>query len=539
MIVQSRSPYGETRPWGGIMRILYARQYRLVIVAGAAALLLATIFWQHDRAADYADTVREGASSLMRPTTNIVGNAEFPDVWTRQDAHKIEWADWFDGHFQNITKAPTITLQDAKRGCDFVNPEEVNFAFGESSGWGLDLTWVTKDRGMREINLRRKQWQDFILGKTGKLLPYDAYADQFNGKGIVIVGGQGRSLKRVRVILKQLTRLGCKLPVEIHYWGAEMSSEARADIAKRYHTIYFQNIASPNSIKGSYYYKIYGIHYSLKTVALINARFEEIIMLDSDNIPVIDPDKLFDSWTYKEYGAVFWPDIARTRPNNPIWSITNTPCQSVEEWELESGQLMVNKKKFFYHLQLAAWWIDENETDGYFKSLMLGDKDCFRWAWHALKTKYGVPSRWITSIGTLNGDYFCGHTFAQHHPDTDGEIAFLHGGLMKQLRKPVVQWQKDVNGGIFQAYKRDPEDQDKTSNINVNIKWDGQTYLPESYKPEGGLVAGQCTDFFDIDARDITEVLPKSVFSNEVFEELGGYWMLEEGNDKHTLDGAM
>jgi len=535
MIVQSRSPFDESRPWGGIMRILFARQYRLPILALVVAFLLVTVYWQHDRAADYASTVRAGASSFLQNQ-----NGRAVDVTVRQDAHKIEWADWFEPHFKNLTKAPKITLQQAKKGCNFPKPEEVNFAFGESSGWGLDLSWVTKDRGMREINARRKEWMDFILDEK-KLLPYDAYADQFNGKGIVIVGGQGRSLKRVRVILKQLTRLGCKLPIEIHYWGAEMSSEARADIAKRYHTIYFQNIASPHSIKGSYYYKIYGIHYSLKTVALINARFEEIIMLDSDNIPVIDPAKLFESETYKEYGSVFWPDIARTRINNPIWAITNTPCQSVTEWELESGQLMVNKKKFFYHLQLAAWFIDdvEGSTDGYFKSLMLGDKDTFRWAWHALQTKYGTPDRWITSVGTLNDDYFCGHSFAQHHPDKDGDIAFLHGGLMKQLRKPVVQYQKDVNGGIFQAYKRDPNDQDKSSNINVNIKWDGQSYLPESYKPPEGLVAGQCTDFFDIDARPLEEILPSSRFSNEIFEEIGGYWMLEEGNDKHTLDGAM
>ena len=81
-----------------------------------------------------------------------------------------------------------------------------------------------------------------------------------------------------------------------------------------------------------------------------------------------------------------------------------------------------------------------------------------QFAWHALKTPFGVPSRWITSVGTLSPgpldrseQVYCGHSFAQHHPDKDGEIAFLHGGLLKTMDARVVQWQLENAGGIFQA----------------------------------------------------------------------------------------
>ena len=39
-------------------------------------------------------------------------------------------------------------------------------------------------------------------------------------------------------------------------------------------------------------------------------------MLDSDNIPVRDPAFLFDSFEFKELGAVFWPDYWKDQPEN-------------------------------------------------------------------------------------------------------------------------------------------------------------------------------------------------------------------------------
>lgn len=50
---------------------------------------------------------------------------------------------------------------------------------------------------------------------------------------------------------------------------------------------------------------------NLKTAALINSRFAEPLLLDSDNIPIIAPESLWESDEYREYGTIFWPDIAR------------------------------------------------------------------------------------------------------------------------------------------------------------------------------------------------------------------------------------
>ncbi len=176
--------------------------------------------------------------------------------------------------------------------------------------------------------------------------------------------------------------------------------------------------------------------------------------------------------TYKEYGTIFWPDIARSWPQNPAWAITNTPCK-MDEYEQESGQLLVDKRRYWYHLQLAAWM--NNVKGPYYSYILLGDKDTFRFAWHALKTKYGRPKKWITSVGSLNDGYYCGHAFGQHHPD-NGQIAFLHGGTLKSIALEILRWNREKKGGIFRNYKRSAYDEQPEKLTNVMLKFDSGDY---------------------------------------------------------------
>ena len=123
----------------------------------------------------------------------------------------------------------------------------------------------------------------------------------------------------------------------------------------------------------------------------------------------------------------------------------------MDEYEQESGQLLVDKRRFWYHLQLASWM--NNEHGSFYNTFLLGDKDTFRFAWHALKTKYGKPTKWLASAGTvnINGDQgtYCGYDFAQYHPDPgQSQVAFMHGGTLKSVHPELLLWNKE-QGGIF------------------------------------------------------------------------------------------
>lgn len=431
-----------------------------------------------------------------------------------KDAHRLPAADSFLPHFKAVTEMEGMTMDEAKSGCTWLYPAAVTFTFD-----GSDADWKLNDRSDMELDRQRNKWHEFI---ESQLLPFEEYKERFDGRGIIIVAGNEKSLKRVRVILRQLMKLKSELPIEIHFWGQELNESSRNALQELWqpNKMFFNDLSDPANIAKTKF-NPYLINYQLKTAAIINSRFAEPFLLDSDNIPIIDPAELYDSATYREFGTLFWPDIARTRTNNPMWPITNTKCR-MDEYEQESGQLLVDKRRFFYHLQLADWF-GNAQPDQYYSKFLLGDKDLFRFSWHALKTPFGSPARWLTSVGTLTPDgYYCGHTFAQYHPDRDdGRIAFLHGGLLKTLSKELISWHRETNGGIFKAYKKHPHDENLSVTTNVSIKWDIAEYLPN--KPEGMPVAS-CTDFYDVEPKMLEEILPGF---EKRYEEIGGYWMLD------------
>lgn len=423
------------------------------------------------------------------------------------EAHKLPFSDAFLPHFAAVTSMKGVTMEEAKSTCHWGEDDKVNFQYGS----GQD--WVNKDRSDAEIEERRQQWHDFV---DRDMIPFADVKDKFNGRGIVIVAGNQDTLMRVKVILRALLKMGSSISVEINYWGDEMDDAKKEDIEKVYPHMYFNDLSLDHNVVKIKKEGIY-INYQLKTAAVINSRFAEPILLDSDNIPVVDPESLYDTDVYKEYGSIFWPDIARTRPNNPAWALTNTPCR-MDEFEQESGQLLVDKTKFFYHLQLAAWF--NNNQSGYYNEFLLGDKDMFRFAWHALQTAYGKPKKWLTSVGTVNDGFYCGHTFGQHHPN--GSVAFLHGGLVKTVDEEVIEWNRQTQGGFYRHYKQTPYNEDHGHSIDVGIKFDSGEYKPDHTEDFHGAT---CADMFGIEPKDLNEIVPDF---EKTFEEIGGYWALDQ-----------
>lgn len=429
-----------------------------------------------------------------------------------QDAHRLRSADDFLPHLKAVvTQVPGLDIEDAKRTCHWAPEEKVNFQFDPP------INWIAQDRPKEEIDLRRDEWHRFVEG--GGLIPYSKVRGRLSGRGLVIVAGNGNTLMRVSVVLRSLVRLKSTITVEIHYWADEMGEKDKSNLVSIYPKIQFNDLSGPQNLLKVKKDGFFGINYQLKTAALVNSDFAEPLLLDSDNIPVIDPELLYDSAAYREFGTVFWPDIARTRPNNPAWAVFDTECR-MDEYEQESGQLLVDKRRFWYHLQLAAWM--NNDQGVHYGDFLLGDKDTFRFAWHALKTPYGKPKNWLTSVGTFNNGVYCGHSFAQHHPD-DSRIAFMHGGLLKTVDLEVMRWNRDVKGGYFRHYKRAPSDQDATTNVHVGITFDPGVYVGPEVRP------AMCTDMFDVEARALDEILPDF---EQVFRDLGGYWMLDSPKDE-------
>ena len=72
-------------------------------------------------------------------------------------------------------------------------------------------------------------------------------------------------------------------------------------------------------------------------------------MLDSDNMPLNDPEALFDDPSYRAMGNMFWPDFA-TNTGPPIQKEVYTWLGLRVPWiahtfyrSAETGQILLNK----------------------------------------------------------------------------------------------------------------------------------------------------------------------------------------------------
>lgn len=188
--------------------------------------------------------------------------------------------------------------------------------------------------------------------------------------------------------------------------------------------------------------------YQVKAGALLYSKLEKILFLDSDNTPVKDPTFLFTSAPLVETGAIFWKDLWKTRPDNPIFKILDIPC--VDEYDQESGQIVIDKSftGVTKALQLSLFF--QERSDLYYR-LLLGDKDTFRLSWRLLSLPFHMVRPHLGTLGSkLHGKPFCGIAMAQYapfwEPSTFGpypdgytepaepELLFVHANLLKYTK---------------------------------------------------------------------------------------------------------
>jgi hypothetical protein len=79
-----------------------------------------------------------------------------------------------------------------------------------------------------------------------------------------------------------------------------------------------------------------------KVAALLHCSFREVLLLDSDNLPLLDPAYLFQDPLYQQHGNLFWPDFwsnwvkAETYP----WLGLNKTVVQVSCWWKSPDKMM-------------------------------------------------------------------------------------------------------------------------------------------------------------------------------------------------------
>ena len=265
----------------------------------------------------------------------------------------------------------------------------------------LKVMEMRLDYGLEPMLTRDNAEQRFSL--AARSLP--AFPGGFSGRGIVIPGGGIKYFPGAWVSINLLRRLGCSLAIELWHLGpAEMSEEMR-------------ELVEPLGVRVVDAFEIRKRHparilngWELKPYAIVHSRFEEVLLLDADNVPVIDPTALFDEVRYREHGATFWPDLERLAPDRSIWHLTGVTYR--DEPEFESGQIVVNKQRCWQPLALALWM---NEHSDFWYDHLHGDKETFHLAWRKLDVPYAMPPFAVKQLdGAMCQHDFSGRRIFQH-----------------------------------------------------------------------------------------------------------------------------
>lgn len=178
------------------------------------------------------------------------------------------------------------------------------------------------------------------------------------------------------VVVNELRRLGCTLPVVFAYMGdleldpylcrlVEPMGVTCLDLCERAES-------DPMRILAGWESKVYAIE---------QAPFEQVLYMDADCFPARDPSYLFDSPQFRHFGSVFWPDLPPyDRPEwlpGIVWENIGIPPKP-DYVDFESGQVLIDKRKCWRELR-ATRHINEH-SDWYYK-FVFGDKSTFHLAW--------------------------------------------------------------------------------------------------------------------------------------------------------------
>ncbi|MBL9171181.1 MAG: hypothetical protein JNN07_25845 [Verrucomicrobiales bacterium] len=285
----------------------------------------------------------------------------------------------------------------------FLNRRELAAAHraeSETQGNPLDLAPLTA------ANVRP------ALERFLQLLPGLSDLGRGRGRGIVLCAGGVRYFTCAWVAIRMLRLVGCRLPIELWYLGSrEMTSEMRG-LLRPWGVRCVDALATARRHPVR---KLGG--WELKPYALVHSRFEEVLLLDADNVVVRDPEFLFETREFREVGAVFWPD----NPGTGFKPEAARLCGLAQAGDrpFETGQLLVDKRRCSKALRVALWM---NEHSDFFYPLTHGDKETFRLAFHKVGKSYVMPGR--SPDGRMRQYDFRGRLLFQHR-NTDKWSLFV------------------------------------------------------------------------------------------------------------------
>ncbi|CCD56913.1 hypothetical protein QC760_003965 [Botrytis cinerea] len=314
-----------------------------------------------------------------------------------------------------------------------------------------DVTPVS-DEQVEAAKLAHKSAVEVIRTST-HLVPYKS-----GTQGIVTVAG-GRFTGALLVSLRMLRRTNSTLPVEVFMPNPEDYNEHTCEVVLP--SLNARCVMIPK------YEGLTISKYQYKIFAVILSSFEDVLFLDADNFPIVDPVEWFKAPVFKDNGYVLWPDFwwATTSPH--YFRVLELPTPSLLSLgTTESGQVIMSKRTHSDVLLLVLYY-NIFGPSFYYPLLTQcdageGDKETWLYAAIALEKDYYQVRQRNGVIGHHTADGFRGSSMMQHNPsddystylqeekekkehpvwrkDVDAEVVFMHHNLIKLSPVEMISW---------------------------------------------------------------------------------------------------
>lgn len=260
------------------------------------------------------------------------------------------------GHGLNVTSYTTFgeslfdALESTPPPLDPVNltskAPQLVFWRAESTTPRPDL--ITMD--FKNMSLFREAHSSFLAHSKNITVPY-----QQGSQGIVSTS-PGALFPVFLLSLRMLRRTGCTLPVELFVDTAEYDNVMCTDVfpALNAHCIRLDTL-----LPAAHFAKL--AKYQLKIFSILFSSFEDVFLLDVDNILTQDPTPLFSisgpTPPFRDHGLVLWPDFWASSASPIFYDIASIRIPPLTaRASAESGQLLVSKRRMGRALLMSAYY---------------------------------------------------------------------------------------------------------------------------------------------------------------------------------------
>lgn len=256
--------------------------------------------------------------------------------------------------------------------------------------------------------------------------------------------------------------------------------------------------------------------FELKSFALLHCRFRQVVLLDADNVPLIDPAELLEHEAFRREGSIFWPDLLSISASSRIWELCAVNFRQMPSFE--SGQMVIDRERHFPALALS-WFLNRHARIIY--RHIYGDKDTFLLAWLALGAPFHLVAHSVRRL------YGC---LCQHHPD--GRRMFQHRSLRK--------WKLHGENPLIQGFLE--EERCLGYLQELRSAWNGRVFAPPPYDREMRDLESQllAQRFFRLETvtvgAELVELLPGNLLRSGRPQPVC-WWLMRDGQHVKLLLG--